>query len=511
MRTLRFGLSALVASVLILGSLAAVVAQDGTTSEYVPPVSSYEGVTVAHVGGEVGDGVEVQLVKVADGLFDPVNVASAHDGSGRIFIVERYGKIRILDATGTLLETPFLDLSANVITTGSEQGLLGLAFHPDYADNGLFYVQYSDTRANGDAFVVEYHVSADDPNVADPDSARALFSISDPYRNHNGGTIAFGPDGYLYIAAGDGGLAGDPYNNAQNVASPLGKILRVDVNAIGTSAYGIPADNPYVGPNGTVNIGGDLKGGVLPSQIANQIAQVGAYRPGALPEIYYLGLRNPWQFSFDSATGDLYIADVGQVAWEEINYVPAGSRGGLNFGWDFMEAGHCYPPDSQLSVAEEGSQAAPYGTLSGCSVVGVPPVAEYDHVTGCSITGIGVYRGEQYSSLDGVYFSADYCSGTVFGLARDDAGVWQFEELLHTGLLATGSGSGEDGTLYLTSFDANFSPDANPAVEPRGSLWMLVSADQVPAGAEVAPPPAADEEEAPTPTPAPAASPAAQP
>ncbi len=486
-------LAALLFAFSLLASAAMVpaAAQEGG---YSAPVSSYDGVTVAQPGGDVGD-VEVQLVKVADGLFDPVNVASANDGSGRLFIVERFGRVLIVDGDGTLLEEPFLDVSSLILTTGSEQGLLGLAFHPDYASNGLFYVNYTDARAVGDQFIVEYKVSEDDPNVADPDSARALFSIDQPYRNHNGGTLAFGPDGYLYIAVGDGGLAGDPYNHAQNINNPLGKLLRVDVNASDVAGYSIPEDNPFAAANGLSAPGNGLQSGVLPSQIANQIAQAGAYRPGAQPEIYHFGLRNPWQFSFDSETGDLYIADVGQVAWEEINFVPAGSRGGLNFGWDFMEGGHCYPPDSGLADAEANSPAAPHGTLEGCSVVGVPPVAEYDHNTGCSITGIGVYRGEEFASLDGIYFSGDYCSGRVFGLARDDGGVWQFEEVLQAGIQITGSGQGEDGRLYVTSFAADFDQTADPSEVARGSVWMLVPADQVPEGAEVAPPPATDEEE----------------
>ena len=491
MRRLKLGASALFVMMLTVGGMAAAAAQE---DGYVPPTSSYEGVTVAQPGGEVGEGIEVQLVKVADGLFDAVNVASANDGSGRLFIVERFGRVLILDADQNLLETPFLDISEFVLTTGSEQGLLGLAFHPDYANNGLFYVNYSDARTVGDQFIVEYRVSADDPNVADAESARTLFSIDEPYRNHNGGTIAFGPDGYLYISVGDGGLAGDPYDNAQDVSNPLGKILRIDVNAQGEFGYGIPDDNPFAGAGGA-SVKGDIERGTIQSQDANQIAQVNAYRPDAVPEIYHFGLRNPWQFSFDPETGDMYIADVGQVAWEEINFIPAGSRGGLNFGWDFMEGGHCYPPEQSVALAEEAAPAAVYGTLGGCSVVGVPPVAEYDHVTGCSVTGIGVYRGTEYANLNGVYFAADYCSGTVFGLARDDAGAWQFEELLYTGVLATGSGRGENGELYVTAYAADFPEDGNPAEQARGSLWMLVAADQVPEGAEIAPSPVPEEEE----------------
>lgn len=478
-----------------LGGLAAVSAQD---SDYTPPVSSYDGVTVAHPDGDVGE-VDIQLVKVADGLYDPVNVTNANDGSGRIFVVERLGRIMIVDSDGALLEEPFFDLTDNIISLGSEQGLLGLAFHPDYATNGLFYVLYTDLRTIGNEFLVEYSVS-DDANAADMESGRVLMSYNDPYRNHNGGTIRFGPDGYLYISVGDGGLAGDPYQNAQDISSPMGKILRIDVNVEGDAGYSIPDDNPFAGENGHVNLSGDFENGAIQSQTANQIAQVGAYRPDALPEVYFLGLRNPWQFSFDSETGDMYVADVGQVNWEEINFIPAGSPGGLNFGWNFMEGGHCYPPEASIEDYEAVSNASVYGTLSGCSVVGVPPVAEYDHVTGCSITGVGVYRGEAYPTLDGIYFSADYCSGRIFGLAQDDAGAWQFEELLHTDAYYTGSGAGEDGTLYVTSYATDFPSDGDPAETPRGSLWMIVAADQVPEGAEVVGPAPTDESDETAPT-----------
>ncbi|MGD9712832.1 MAG: sorbosone dehydrogenase family protein, partial [Thermomicrobiales bacterium] len=229
MRISRYLTVVAIAVLLAAGSVISVVAQE--PREYTPPAASYEGVTVAHSGGELPDDVAIQLVKVADGLFDPVNVASAGDGSGRLFIVERFGRILIMEEDGTILEDPFLDISNLVITQiHTEQGLLGLAFHPDFAENGLFYVNYAEARTNGNMLLVEYQVSGDDPNVADPDSARALFMIGQPYNNHNGGTIKFGPDGYLYMAVGDGGMAGDPYGNAQNINNPLGKILRIDVD-----------------------------------------------------------------------------------------------------------------------------------------------------------------------------------------------------------------------------------------------------------------------------------------
>jgi glucose/arabinose dehydrogenase len=516
MRLIRYFSLALFAVMLTAGSVLTIVAaQDEETEGYTAPVSPYEGVAVAQPGGELGEGIEIQLVKVADGLLDPVNVTNANDGSGRLFIVERFGYIRIMEEDGTILEEPFLDVSDVVITQiHTEQGLLGVAFHPDFASNGLFYVNYAEARTNGDMILVEYQVSADDPNVADPDSARAIFATEQPFNNHNGGTIKFGPDGYLYMSVGDGGMAGDPYNFAQNINNPLGKILRIDVNARDGAGYGIPDDNPFVGQDGYKTDRDYFGSGVVQHPEANQIAQVGSYRPGAVPEIYHFGLRNPWQFDFDPETGDMYLTDVGQVAWEEINFIPAGSRPGLNFGWDFLEGGHCYPPEGTVGDAEEYSPAAPYGTLSGCSVVGVPPVAEYNHELGCSVTGLGVYRGAEFESLDGVYFAADYCTGRVWGLARDDAGAWQFEELLQVGLQPTSSGRGQNGDLYMTAFDPNFDADANdPSETPRGSLWRIVAADQVPEGAETAPPAVAEEEEEDLATPeaSPVASPAASP
>ena len=243
------------------------------------------------------------------------------------------GHIRILEQDGTLLEEPFLDIAEDVKIDFLEQGLLGLAFHPDYQNNGRFYVMYADYATNGDLFVVEYTVS-DDPNQADPDSRRLLLAFSDdPYVNHNGGDIQFGPDGYLYVAIGDGGLAGDPYENAQDISSFYGKVHRIDVDtATEEHPYGIPDDNPYAASSA-----------VDPAGFA--IRDPGRYHPDARPEIWAWGLRNPWQFSFDPENGDLYLTDVGQNAWEEINYQAAGTEGGQNYGWDWLEGTHCYPED----------------------------------------------------------------------------------------------------------------------------------------------------------------------
>jgi glucose/arabinose dehydrogenase len=380
--------------------------------------AAQEASTVAQPGGDLPGDPTLQVEEIATGLIDPINVQSANDGSGRLFIVERTGTVRIFQ-DGALVEEPFLDITEEVKIDFLEQGLLGMAFHPDYENNGRFFVYYSDYLSNGDLFLVEYAVSADDPNVADPASGRVLLSISDPFVNHNGGTLHFGPDGYLYLTIGDGGLAGDPYDNAQNLSTMLGKILRLDVDTQDGAPYGIPADNPYA------------EGGVQQSGVANEAAQTGDYHPVAAPEIFVYGLRNAWQFSFDPETGDIYIADVGQVAWEEINYIPADevTAGGHNFGWDPLEGSHCYPPDEN----------------EDCAKVGVMPVAEYSHgENGCSITGIGVYRGTQSPDLDGIYFASDFCSGKFWGLKQDDAGAWQFEELLDTELLVTGAGQGED-------------------------------------------------------------------
>lgn len=423
---------------------------------------------VARPGGDLPGDPAIQFVKVADGLADPVNVAAPDDGTDRLFVVERVGRVRVIDAGGALLETPFLDLTELVQNDYLEQGLLGLAFHPDYASNGLFYVNFTDYHTNGDTFVMEFQVSADDPNVADRESGRLLLAIDQPYVNHNGGSIHFGPDGYLYIGTGDGGMGGDPYDHAQNLNSLLGKMLRIDVNATGDEPYGIPADNPFadsrvVQSNGISDVIGETSGLSL---------EAGSYRPNARREIWASGLRNPWQFSFDAETGELYIADVGQVTWEEINVQPAGV-GGQNYGWDIQEGAHCYPAEIT------DCPRAQLGTL---------PVAEYQHgEDGLSITGLGVYRGADFPALDGVYFAADWGSGKVWGLARDDAGDWQFEELLDTELYLTGAGADAAGNLYVTVCDCLFSRDYDAFENPQGTVWRLVAADAVPDGAETAP------------------------
>jgi glucose/arabinose dehydrogenase len=298
----------------------------------------------------------LRLVEVASGLDQPLYL-TAPAGDARLFVVEQTGKIRIV-AGGALLPTPFIDLSAK-ISTGGERGLLSVAFHADYAHNGFFYVDYTDTH--GDTRVERYHVGAN-ANVADPASAQLVLTVAQPYANHNGGLLLFGPDGYLYVGMGDGGSGGDPQGNGQNPAALLGKILRLDVN--GAAPYAVPPTNPFVG------------------------------QTGKRPEIWFTGLRNPWRFSFDREAGLLYLADVGQNEWEEVDVIPAGT-GGLNLGWNLMEATHCY-------------------ASSGCSQQGLTlPVLEYSHADGCSITGGYVYRGSAIPGIRGHYFYADYCQGWI--------------------------------------------------------------------------------------------------
>ena len=455
MARLRVLFAFILGLVMVAGMIPAAAAQGATPTAQSPT----DGNTV-EPGGTIPGNPSVQLVKVAGGLADPINIAAPDDGSGRIFIVERIGMIRIVDKDGKLLPDPFLDISNVVKTDFLEQGLLGLAFSPDYKSNGLFYVYYSDYQTNGHVYLAEYKVSADDPNKADPDSARLLLTQEKPFINHNGGTIHFGPDGYLYIAIGDGGLAGDPYDNAQRYDVLLGKILRIDVNAQGDQPYGIPKDNPFADT-----------GVVLPSSQASKMAQDGSYHPAARREICDWGLRNPWQFSFDKKTGDLYIADVGQNVWEEVNFIPANDVCGNNFGWDKNEGAHCYPD-----------------SLTSCDKVGTLPVANYSHQSGgCSITGIGVYRGQESPTLDGIYFNSDFCSGSIYGLKQGDDGTWNYQILLDTDLQVTGSGQNADGELYVTTCNCTYGKAYDPQKNPEGAVWRIVQSDKVPSGAETAP------------------------
>lgn len=350
---------------------------------------------------------------VASGLAQPVAIAHAGDGSGRLFLVERAGAIRILDG-GTLLPAPFLDLTALVDSSGPEQGLLGLAFHPDYASNGFFYVDY--TRDPGPGLdrtvVARYQVSAGDPDVADPDSALVLFEIEQPADNHNGGDLHFGPDGYLYVSSGDGGASP---GNGQLVTTLLGKILRVDVDTA-----------PTPGPNGLCGLGAQGYG--VPA--GNPFAGLG----GGCDEIWAYGLRNPWRLSFDRATGDLFIGDVGQAQWEEIDFEPLGTAPPSNFGWDCYEGNHPFD-------------------LGGCGPPGDYdfPILEYDHDLGCSVAGGYRYRGAGQPDMQGTYLYGDFCSGRIWGALPGCGGVWREVELLDGAFGISAFGEDEAGELYLTS------------------------------------------------------------
>lgn len=429
---------------------------------------------VARLGGDLPGDPQIHLVQVATGLTNPVNIAFPEDGSGRTVVVEIGGLLRVVTADGEILDSPFLDLSSTVALRPGQQGLLGLAFHPDYARNGKFYVAYNNLYKNGALTISEFLVDGDDPNVADPRSERPLLVIEKPYPQHNGGTLRFGPDGYLFISTGDGGWQGDPYDNAQSRFSLLGKMLRIDVDGGATGMpYGIPDDNPFAGPGRYDNPypgqapapEGERRRNKEDINAVNSDDRKN--RPPVRAEIWALGFRNPWQFSFDPATGDFYVGDVGADSWEEIDFQPAGEIGGQNYGWDWLEASHCFPKEIKECPRQQ---------------VGVLPIAEYAHgEDGCAVIGIGVYRGETFPTLDGIYFHGEYCTGEIRGLQRDDRGVWQYQTLLDTALQITGSAQDANGDLFVTGVTALSEGEAN------GSVWKLVAAGQAPEGAVLVP------------------------
>lgn len=349
-------------------------------------------------------GLQLALEGVIQNLDQPVFLTAPPGDANRLFVVERPGRIRIVQ-NGALFPRPFLDI-ADLTSLEGERGLLGMAVHPDYAQNGQFFVHYTDA-ASGGTRIARYNVSGD-PDVADPASGMIVLEVSQPFSNHNGGSIAFGPDGMLYIALGDGGSGGDPLGNGQNRGTLLGAVLRIDIDS--GDPFVIPPDNPFVDT------------------------------PGARPEVWAYGLRNPWRMSFDRSTGDLYIADVGQSQVEEVNVQAASSPGGENYGWNIMEGGTCFGG-------------------GGCETAGLTlPVAEYDHDVGCSITGGYVYRGLAIPGATGRYFYGDFCSGFVrsfvlsMGQATDPAD--------HTSQIGPGesiASFGEDGVgeLYIVTLEGS--------------------------------------------------------
>ncbi len=363
------------------------------------------------------------LTNAIGGLTSPVNITHAGDGSGRVFVVEQPGRVRIVK-DGALLSTPFLDITTRV-SSGGERGLLGVAFPPRYAAKGYFYVNYTNTA--GDTVVSRFLRSATNPDAADPASEQIVLTVPQPFANHNGGHLAFGPrDGALYIGLGDGGSGGDPGNRAQNPAELLGKMLRIDVETGRPFTYTVPALNPFVG------------------------------REGFRPEIWALGFRNPWRYSFDRQTADLYLGDVGQGNFEEIDFQPSASRGGENYGWRVMEGAHCFNPNP-------------------CNPAGLTlPVHEYTHAAGdCSVTGGYVYRGPAFARMTGLYVYGDYCTGRIWGL-RFVSGAWQNSLLLDTSINISSFGEDEAGNLYVASHNtgqifqlSDTTPGPTPTPTPR--------------------------------------------
>ncbi len=345
-------------------------------------------------------GVALSLGVVVDGLTSPVDVASPGDGSGRLFIVEQPGRIRLV-RDDRLVTRPFLDIRKRV-ASGGERGLLGLAFHPDFPTDPRLFVDYTDLE--GDTVVSEFRLDPEDGDIADPGSERILVQIDQPYPNHNGGAVVFGPDGMLYVSTGDGGSGGDPHGNGRRLDTLLAKILRIDINGQpdGDVAYRVPDDNPFV-------------------DVAD-----------ARPEIWLTGLRNPWRMRFDGETGDLWIGDVGQGAWEEID-VASAATGGLDFGWNVMEGFHCFKPDE------------------GCDETGLTlPVAEYGHGLGCAVIGGVVVRDPDQAFVNGFYVFSDSCSGNFWLLDADADGAAKQFLVASTGRAISSIALGEDGTILAT-------------------------------------------------------------
>ena len=371
-------------------------------------------------GGLPGDppALTLTLSVVANGLTKPIGVYNAGPRDGRLFVIEQPGRIKIVRPDGSVLPTPFLDITDRVDSNGNEKGLLGAAFHPDFATTRLFYVNY--TTSSGGALrtrISRFTVTAD-PNVADPKSEQVLFTVGQPFPNHNAGDLHFGPDGLLYIPLGDGGSGGDPGNNAQTTTTLLGKISRIDVDSRaggpadckgeGTGGYTIPPTNPFIDGPGN-----------------------------ACDEIWAVGLRNPWRSSFDRLTGDLFFADVGQEKWEEIDRHAANDPGGQNYGWRCYEGTHAYKTDG-----------------CGPSDHYAAPIFEYGHGDGCAVIGGYVYRGAASPAMAGRYLLTDYCSGNFWDLAPDGAGGWRATK--HANLATAGFVSfGEDaaGELYVTNIN----------------------------------------------------------
>lgn len=382
-----------------------VLARDPDSVATLTRGAAVEGVAVRPTALVSGN-IHLTFSRIAKNLSQPLYITHSGDSNGRLFVVEQTGKIKVI-RKGVMQSTPFLNLSSK-ISTGSERGLLGLAFHPDYKTNGKFYVDYTDKT--GATVIAQYIRSSSNASIANP-TGKLVLRIPQPYANHNGGMLAFGPDRYLYVGMGDGGSGGDPGNRAQNRNLLLGKILRINIDT--KKAYTIPPTNPYVG-----RAGNDL--------------------------VWAYGVRNPWRFSFDRLTNDLWIGDVGQERYEEIDRSKAPDAGkGVNYGWRQLEGNHCYNPST------------------GCNSTGkTKPLAVYGHSVGCAVTGGYVYRGTTYPDLAGVYIFGDYCSGRIWGV--DAAGANAQEPLLlnDTPFLISSFGEDQAGNVYVIN-------------QALGQIWRL--------------------------------------
>ena len=374
-----------------------------------PATSPTPGASPTAAGSSTGfdpTRLSIRLEPIVDGLDSPLAAVNAGDGSNRLFVVEQAGRIRIV-RDGALVETPFLDIRER-IASGGEQGLLGLAFAPAFPTDPRLFVNYTDL--NGDTVVSSFTVPAATPDRADPGSERIVLQFDQPFANHNGGDLLFGPDGNLYIPTGDGGSGGDPRGNGQSLTTLLGKLLRIRVGPADGSgpAYTIPPDNPF------------------------------ANDPSARPEIFAYGLRNPWRNSFDRGTGDLWIGDVGQGAWEEVDVIRGGDpgSGALNFGWNIMEGRHCFAADN-------------------CNQAGLTlPVAEYDHGFGCAVVGGYVGRDPSQPAMNGGYLYADECSGNMWILDAAHPEAHAPVLVLKSGKTISSFGEDEAGALYVTGLSS---------------------------------------------------------
>ena len=346
----------------------------------------------------VPTGIQVERVFPDLSFQEMTNLVQPDDASDLMFVTEQRGVIYSFSANNSQQADVFLDITDRVNRGGNEEGLLGLVFGSDYQENGYFYVYYSAADPSR-SVLSRFSLDEEDTDVADPESEVIIMEVAQPFSNHNAGQLAFGPDGYLYIGLGDGGSAGDPLGNGQNLVTLLGSILRIDVSGLSAPGdYEIPADNPFVGTT------------------------------GARGEIWAFGLRNPWRFSFDSETGLLWAGDVGQSSWEEIDIIAKGA----NYGWNIMEGSHCYSP------------------ATGCDQSGLTlPIVEYDHSEGCSVTGGYVYRGDQIPSLQGYYMYGDYCSGNIWALVYDGSVVTDNVLLVDSDLSITSFGEDLAGNLYI--------------------------------------------------------------